>query len=337
MKITPISSEQAGTSLAPSNEGRTADANALARAKAIAEGKTPPMKMSRADIPIDPTVVAKENNTKSIKLQSDYSPDRFNDNQVIETPVVEAGNAVSNDIEQANASEATKPLSPQFAELAKRRRSLQLKERELVDREKALEAKGSQTGSEDLIARLKSQPLSVLQEYGVTYDQLTEAILANQGVNPEVQALKAEIKALKEGVDNQFKSNADQQRQAVISEMHKEAVMLAKADDTFEMVRETNSLPDVIKLIEKTYDTTGEILEVPEAMQLVEDDLINETMKIARLKKIQNQFQSKTDTRESVQQQPMKQMKTLTNRDTARPQVSRRDRMMAAFNGTLKK
>lgn len=230
-------------------------------------------------------------------------------------------------------TEATEPLSPQFAELARRRRALQVKERELTDREKALASKSQGSDAVDL-ARLKSEPLSVLLENGVTYDQLTEAILAGQG-NSEINALKQEIIALKEGVDKKFVDRETQAEQQVLAEMRKEATLLTSSDDTFEMVRETRSIPDVMKLIERTYRETGEVLDVKQACQMVEDYLFEEAHKLASLKKVQNRLTPAEPPAPQVQQRTG--MRTLMNKDTASVPLSAKQRALAAFYGNLKK
>jgi hypothetical protein len=336
MKISPLAAGLAG--IPGQNLNQSTSNSKIEAAKQIAAGETPVQQTI-----VDPQVARAETSIRKIKMKSDYSPERFNDviaaSQVQEnTSEVTAPSATADVTEQVNATtEETKPLSPQFAALAKQRRALQVKERELADREKALESKSSTSGGEDYKARLKSEPLRVLEEAGVTYDQLTEAILAQQGgINPEIQALKAEIKALKEGVDTKFTERETQAEQQVLNEMRREATILAKAGDTYEMVRETQSVPEVIELIHRTYKQTGEVLDVSEAMQLVEDHLVNETLKIANLKKIQSKI---TPAQESVQQQPQVKsgMKTLTNRDNAKPILDRRSRAIAAMQGTLKK
>lgn len=231
--------------------------------------------------------------------------------------------------EPTGTVEATQPLSPQYAALAKQRRALQVKERELQDKEKAILAK-SQGGDSVDLARLKSEPLSVLLEAGVTYDQLTEAILSNQG-NSEVNSLKAEIKALKEGVDKRFTDNETQAETAALAEMQREAIALSAQGDEYELVRETRSVPHVVELIKRTYKETGEVMDVQEALKLVEDSLFEQNQKIAGYKKMQGLFQP--------QAQPPQQrgMRTLTNKDTASVPLDRKARALAAALGTLKK
>lgn len=245
-------------------------------------------------------------------------------------PVAENQETGDNKDKLPSDVEDTQPISPQFARLAKERRALQVKERELKAREEALASKPAE--GQIPLARLKQEPLKVLLESGVTYDQLTEALLNNQ-TNPEFNALRAEVEALKEGVDTKFKDNATQQKQQVLAEMKREATQLVAQGDDYAFVREMGKIPEVMSLIERTYDDSGEVLDVTEALALIETELAKEVEKITSLGKVREKFMP--------QPQPMQQrqqgMRTLTNRDTASPPMSPKQRAMAAFYGTLKR
>jgi hypothetical protein len=328
MKITPLLPAQAGqpsSNLHGSSE--VGAPNKVARAKAIAAGE------QQIQIMDSDTPQAPKPDVRRITMKTNATVDRYGNtptSEALEEPLT----PVTNSETTAPVVEDTKPLSPQFAALAKQRRALQAKERELADREKALTSQPTQKGVEELTARLKSQPLSVLQEYGVTYDQLTEAILTNQsGSNPEIFALKQEIKALKEGVDKTLSEKDAQTEKQVLTEIRKESERLAKAGDAFELVRVTDSYQDVVDLIHRTYKETGEILDVQEAMQDVENYLVNEAVRIASTGKVKSKIAPATP-----QQQPQqKQIRTLTNRDTASPVLDRKARAIAAALGTLKR
>ena len=234
--------------------------------------------------------------------------------------------------DQTNAQvEATQPISPQFAALAKQRRALQVKERELLAKEKALSSSSGQSDSIAL-ARLKQEPLNVLLEAGVTYDQLANDLMSNQS-NSEINALKAELNAMKTGIDQKFIERETQAKQQALFEIKKEVQILANQGDDFELIRGTGSVMDVMQLIERTYDKTGEVLDIREAMALVEEELFKEAQKIAGLKKMQSHFQSQ----QAPQMTRHQGMRTLTNKDTASVPSSRQARAMAAFYGTLPK
>jgi hypothetical protein len=234
-----------------------------------------------------------------------------------------------------------------MAALARQRRALQVKERELQEREKAFQATSSTKDTWIDPSQLKSKPLSVLLQNGVTYDQLTEALLAEQsGVNPEIAELKAQMEAMKAEVHKTMADKDSQAEQQVLAEMTKEATFLATQGDDFEMVRETRSVPTVMSLIEKTYRQTGEVLDVSEAMGLVEDELIKDALKIANIKKVQAKFQPPAPPPAPVveapapqqQQQPSPIMRTILNRDSSNSNVmTAKQRAIAAFTGTLKR
>lgn len=237
---------------------------------------------------------------------------------------------IPSNIEETKTPEASAPLSPQLALLAKQRRALQVKERELADREKALLEKNTGNSSID-VARLKAEPLRVLLENGVTYDDLIKAVSAGQQeIKPDLNALKDEIF---KGLDQRFTDKEAQAEKQVLAEMQREATRLI-ADDTYEMVRETQSIPQVMQLIERTYRESGEVLDVTEALRLVEEELFKDAQRIVKLKKMQSQIPQQTL---QPQLRPTYGSRTLTNRDTATPPLSAKARAMAAFYGTLKK
>ncbi len=243
-------------------------------------------------------------------------------------PLAQTGEVDDNKDKLESDSEDTQPISPQLAHLARQRRALQVKERELKAREDAMKATPQSDGVP--LARLKQEPLKVLLESGVTYEQLTEELLNNQS-NPEVEDLKAKLKALEEGVDTKFKDAATQQEQQVLAEMAREAKSLVATGDDFELIRGMNQVPSVMTLIERTYRESGEVLDVAEACRLIEAELEKDVEKITSLGKVKNKFQP--------QQQPMQPrqqgMRTLTNRDTAAPPMTPKQRAMAAFYGQL--
>lgn len=263
-----------------------------------------------------------------MKMQTNYNPTYI-------PPSEQPAQTQQTALEDPNATESaepTQPLSPQFAALAKQKRALQVKERELLNREKALSGSSGQTDSIAL-ARLKSEPLDVLLEAGVTYEQLTEAILNNQG-NSEINSLKAELKALKEGVDNKFVDRDLQAEKQVLAEMRREAEQLARNGEEFELVNGMGAVDKVMDLIERTYRASGEVLDTREALQLVEDELFKDTQKLTTFKKVQSQFNPPARV---PQMQQAQGMRTLSNRDTASVPMTNKQRAIAVMQGTYKR
>ena len=338
MKISPLpNGGTPGTNIGNVEVGGVATPQSKKEAaKAAFLGQEAPVRITESTNYEDPQVAKAKESIRKIKMRTNASPLSIKD-ILVETPdpeVTESAKIDPNEQVQAT-TEDTKPLSPQFAALAKQRRALQVKERELADREKALATKN--TSSDDMVSRakIKSEPLSVLQEAGVTYDELTQAILANQGgIDPQIQELKNEIKALKEGVDKSFSSQTEAQEEAALTQMLVEAESLAKEGDAFEMIRERNAYDKVLRKIYDTYKKSGQVLDTEQVMIEVENQLLDESLKLANIKKVQSKLTPKEPPVQ--QQEQFKQMKTLTNRDNARPILDKKARALAAFHGTLK-
>lgn len=340
MKISPVaqSSGQPGESLTSTNVGRTADPIKMEKARAIARGEKVP------DQPADRDADRSRPDVRRLKMRTNFSTNRDEHLNVPKETTAEKPDKQADipdqssiqDPSEQGVTEVTAPLSPQFAALAKQKRALQL-ERADIDKQKAelAELKGMKP-STDLIAKLKSDPLSVLQEHGVTYDQLTEAILSGQGHNPEIQALKEELAALKKGVDSQFQTREEQQEEAALTEMLFEAEGLAKDGDAFEMIRTEDAYDEVLRLIHSTYKKTGRVLDVTDAMNTVENRLLAKAEKLASINKVRAKLAPPESPQLQSQQRPQG-MRTLTARDTATPTLDRRARAIAAAMGTYKR
>jgi hypothetical protein len=87
-----------------------------------------------------------------------------------------------------------------------------------------------------------------------------------------------------------------------------------------------------MRFIEKTYDETGDVVDVHEALQLFEEEYFKDALKLANAKKVQ----SKLAPPAPVPQPQRSGMRTLTNRDTAQMPIDRKQRALAAFHGTLR-
>lgn len=330
MKVTPIA-QGSGVPGAQTNaqvggqQQTSPERKAMALAKALGQ-----MDVSQSDTPIDPELYKQTQNVRRITMRTNRSTNRPID-PAPQIPQVEP--AAPTQEQTQPVVEATQPISPQFAALARQRRALQVKESEIAARERALADSQPQT---DLVAKLKADPLSVLQEAGVSYDDLTQAILNNQsGINPEVQALKAKIDALEKGLDTKLSERDQQAEQQVLGEMRKQINQMTAQGDEYEMIRATKSQPDVVKLIHEVWKKSGEVLDVDEAAKLVEDDLLEQVLSVAKVGKVQSKL---TPLQQAVvQAQPQRQqMRTITNRDAARPVLDRRARAIAAAMDTLK-
>lgn len=343
MKISPMAAPSGtpGQSLTSANVGRTADPGKMARAQAVARGEAPPEAAPQVEQP--------RPDVRRLKMKTNFSTNRDIPEPQVEgseaaspspaataqtvTPGNSTESSTGDNVEQG-AVEATQPLSPQFAALAKQKRAFQLEKAEFEKQKAELASQSNGFDPEQFKARLQSDPLGVLQEHGVTYDQLTEAILSDKTQdNPRILALEQQIKALKEGVDKTFQTNEQRAEESALTEMLYEAEALSKEGEDFEMIRSEDAYDQVLRLIHKTYKDTGRVLDVREAMTRVETSLMARAEKLASINKVRNKIVPPS---QPAQPAP-RGMRTLTARDTASPTMDRRARAIAAAMGTLKR
>lgn len=253
---------------------------------------------------------------------------------------------------KADTKTSEEPLSAHYAILARKEKAIRQRDQQLKAREAAIKAQEDAakltppTPSFDQSKfvdkeRLTQDPFAVLSELGLSYDQLTE--LAMNAPKPEqlavlneMKALKAEIAAMKGETKKSFEQQAQEQRNQAITQIRNEVKHLITNDVQFETIKATDSIDDVVSLIEKVYDKDGILLSVEEAAQQVEDYLIDEAIKIAKLSKIQQRLQPKpaeVKTPTDAEKQPLK---TLTNSIASSRQLSARERALLAFENKLK-
>lgn len=363
MKITPMAASAPPT--VNIDEGRSAGSERLERAKSVLAGKDP---NEVKEILNNPDLAAQERSIKRIKMRTQVSPDRNERiskaieamkgaEAVTEVPTVASPAPIANTVEDpstdtldkgedtAAAAEATQPLSPQFAALVKQKRALEARERALQAKEAALQSKPQSNEALDQYkARIKSEALKVLQEEGVTYDQLTEQILSSSDPNSSTYSkIESEIKALNEKLENQNKSFQERDAQAekqVLSQIKREADQLVAQGEDYEMVREAGYTPQAVELVHRTFKETGELMDITEALKLVENELLENFLKFGRINKARSRLNPEQPTQQPVAQQAdpnRKVMRTLTNRDGASSiSMSKRERAIAVMEGRLK-
>lgn len=343
MKVSPITESGAATVANP-DAGRSAGAERLARAKAIANGTVGVTPVEQPNV--DTQVEKVQNSIKRIKMKTQVSTNRHDTSptevteQAPEAVVADPVDTLAPTEQTTAVSEDTKPLSPQFAALVKQKRALQLEKEQLAKERLDLDASKTNDLSGYISkADLKANPLKTLLSEGVTYDQLTESILNDSG-NDDIQALREEIKALKEGMDKTLSERDAASDQQVLREIRRSVDQLVATGDEFEMVRESGYAPKVVDLIHRYLKTNGVLMDESEAATLIENELLEESLKFARLKKVQGRLTPTQEQQQQVVQQDnpnRKIMRTLTNRDgVSSTTMSKRERAIAVMEGRLK-
>lgn len=238
---------------------------------------------------------------------------------------------------EAKASEA-QPLPPQYEALAKKESALRTRETEFKAREAALESRIQEAVNKalgDYRAKLKQAPLDVLNEEGLTYDQLVEQ--AVNAPDPKTRALEQKVQSIENNqkkLEEDTRKAADQQRQAAITQIRYDVKDHVDSDPELETIKGVDAYEDVVDLITRTFDESGKLLTVEHASKLVEAELFEEAVKIASLGKVKAKLQP-TLTPELVKQAAgsKPQPTTLTNDMTSKRPMSARDRAIARFKG----
>ena len=272
----------------------------------------------------------------------------------------DSGQNDTSEASQASKSEDP-PLSQQYAVLARKEKALRARavqqDQALRAREAALQARETELTSkaqQDLsnyISKdeLKRNAYGKLTELGLTYDELTQQAIASQ--SPEAQyyarlreEMQDEIRQVREEQAKSRQTFEEQQTaayQQAVNQIKSEVNQLVKTDPSYETIKATGSMRDVVELIEKTFQEDGTLLTVEQAADAVEDYLVEEALKLAGTKKVQSRLgsmksQSSSTPVASGQSQQANQMKTLTNAVSNTRPLSAKERAIAAFKGQLK-
>lgn len=323
-------------------------ADARARAIAIMTGGT---NQSQSNPVSNPTSVSPEE-MSAVSSSSEPQEGQTNTNE-----------SVSEDLaapETTKAAPKEDPLSSQYAVLARKEKALRAKsqaqdaalrqrEEAIAAREAALSAKDQEYKTKYIPKdRLTQDPWNTLQENGISYDQITQLALnppaqQDPATKAAMQMLQDEIKALKDAQEKTSKIHEESQsnayKQAVAQIRNEAKSLVSSSPEDFETIHASGSVDDVVDLIEQTFKSEGVLLTVEEAAKAVEEHLVEEAMKYARLKKIQQRLTpttssapSKSPDGNNASKQPQT-LKTLTNAVGTSRQLSVRERAILAFKG----
>lgn len=214
-------------------------------------------------------------------------------------------------------------------------------------------------------SRLKSDLYGALADAGITPDDMTQyfANAPSQEVR-EIQELRNYTKSLEEKIsqmDNRFQERDSAQYQQALNQIRSDVKSLVVNSPEFETVQATGSHETVVRLIEKMFKETGTVMTVEEAAMEVENELMDQAIKLANLPKIKQKLtpqevaaivndaaqtapQGKMQITTSARQQTTGQgpARTLTNAvsttapNKARSRSERRERALLAAMGQLK-
>ena len=365
MKTIPIARPGAGpepttnASVQAANERRAA---VVAKIEALRSGtgEQPQAQHAQSPIPTNPNQVSAEE-MGSVRLQNDTPVEESHTSTepvgVTTEEVREASKPAESKIETE-----TQLSNSQMAILARKERALRAKaqqqeqaikaERETWQQEKARLEQRLQELETGYIpkSQLKAEAMELVRRGELSYDEITQEVMnpTDPRITSYISRLEKQVTDLQQKFEKASQSSQEAQTaqyQAAIKQIETDVKNLVKVDPSYEMIKHTNSVRDVVELIEETFKQDGYVMTVEEAAQQVEDYLVEEASKLARVEKIKKRLapaasvkkeaneQQNADTNKNKQPQPMK---TLTNAAGSTRKLSGKERAILAFNGQLK-
>lgn len=295
------------------------------------------------------------------------------------TPSTQTGSPSSQELPQSLQSEASSAVSssqspaPQDNDLEAKRiashyANLARKEKMLRMREQRLRAMQSPSPQASLsqqtpafdaskyvaIDDLKKNTFGILNNIGLTYEELTQKALDAPSAEDlqqrrEIEALRAKVATLEQGqeqVRKTFDENQTQARRQAEMQIHQDVKRMVSQDPSFEVINAQRAAGEVTRLITTVYDKgmgpnypRGTILDISDAASMVEQELTERALRVAKLQKIQSQLNSNTAAKKPQTQQQQTQpasLRTLTNSvGSSTRKLSARERAMLAFRGEV--
>lgn len=212
---------------------------------------------------------------------------------------------------QPNTAEAAPQgdpaLSPKFAALARRERSLLDLDRKIKEREKAIEEREKKFSSQlesDYIPKgsIKERKLQVLLDAGYSRDDIANMLL-NEPVSQQTQSsfaekelekVRAEMKAMKEETDTKLSERDKRSREQAMKQISVQAETLLKdSPDDFEMVSKNGGAEVIAKFIERTFDEEGVVMNVDEAAKFINEELLEQSLALLDVKTFQAKAREK--------------------------------------------
>lgn len=251
-------------------------------------------------------------------------------------------------------------IASHYANLARKEKMLRMREARINQKLSQLTptptAPTPQFDPSKYVARdeLISNPFGVLNNLGLSYEQLTQKALEAPSAEDmeqrrQISALQAKLDALESAqtkTAQSFEENQNAARKQAELQIKQDVIRLLNTDPTFEVTRANRAHNEVVKLITTVYDKgmgydypRGTILDASEATLMVENELTERALRVAKLQKIQSRLNSNKSAQKPQQTQAadtQNTLRTLTNSvGTSSRKLSARDRALAAFRGEV--
>lgn len=213
--------------------------------------------------------------------------------------------------EQSKAEETPaqeEKFAAKFAALSRKEKALRQRETQLnqqmqqiEQRLKQMEEQSKQVESYKQIPdRLRKEPLKVLEESGLKFEQLAEMVL-NDGKPTQDMVLneyEKKVMSRMEELEKKLAEKEAKEEQAkydqAISQFQGQLSDFITQTADYELIRANDSADLVFNVIEEHFNETGEILSNKEACDAVEEYLLEEAKKLVDREKVKKLLQPQT-------------------------------------------
>lgn len=217
------------------------------------------------------------------------------------TPIADAAKLVDNASKVTaetpqEAAKAPDTIPPHVAAaMARKEKELRAQKRQFeAERQQLLAEKAELEKIKAWQQRLKDDPLTVLSDAGIDYDQLTQAVLQQGDPNSiALRRLQQEILALKQSQSQTIEQSQkiqEQQYEQAKRQIRREVDAVVASDPTFEVIQAAGYQDAVVELIEQTFNDEGYVMNVEDAAREVANAAIEEAVKLAKLQAIQQRL-----------------------------------------------
>lgn len=252
------------------------------------------------------------------------------DEKLVEESKVQedTGSLGAEGIAQAEESQQESPqndqFSSKFAALSRKEKDIRHREAQLEQRLAEFEERFNQMQQKQeepkeepkqelpLEYRLKKDPLSTLEEMGLSYDVLTKLALNEGEMPPDMQMklmreeLERDYKSKFEELENKIlekeKAEEEQKYQQVIDSFKSQINDFVNKDESYELIKANEAEDLVYEVIEEHFNETGRILDTKEAADQVEQYLEEELRTVLKKSKKLGATMTPQEAKESLRQ-----------------------------------
>lgn len=225
-------------------------------------------------------------------------------------------------------------LSRKEKAIRQREAQLQRQMQQLEQRLQAAEAQSKEIESyKSLPERLRKDPLKVLEESGLKFEQLAEMVL-NDGKPTQDMVLSeyerkvmAKMQELENKLAEKELREAQEREEAAIESFKAQLTDFVNKTDDYELIRANDAVDIVFEVIETHHAETGEILSNKEASDMVEEYLLEEAKKLVDREKVKKLLQPSGAPKSP--QAPQTGAKTLSNAQAAQAPKNTAGRMLS--------